>query len=90
MGVQSAEPICLLENVRGKVSRNTKYLAETYGMIRAAERALAIALMSTQTDTAGSMSKPLVGLAFRGSRARMLGNVGDVGTLLQPDGRALV
>ena len=74
------------------VSRNTEYLAEKYGMVRKAERARAIALMKVPSrgNTAGGMSKSLVGLAFREPRARMLGRVGADGALLQADGGALV
>ena len=61
-------------------------------MRRDAQTARAIVLdkVSTQANTADGMSKPLVGLAFRESRARMLGHVGADGTLLQPDGSPLV
>ena len=48
-----------------KVSRDTKYLAAKYAMIRDAQKARAIALrkVSTEENTADGMSKPLVGLA---------------------------
>jgi len=61
-------------------------------MLRDAQRARAIVLdkVSTQANTADGMSKPLVGLAFRQSRARMLGHVGADGGLLRPDGSPLV
>ena len=75
-----------------KASRDTKYLSAKYAMIRDAQKARAIALrkVSTEENTAEGMSKPLAGLAFRKSRARMLGHVAADGTLLQPDGSPLV
>ena len=82
----------LLGNDSEKVSRDTKYLAAKYAMIRDAEKARAIALkkVNTEENTADGMSKPLVGLACRKSRALMLGHVAADGTLLQPDGSPLV
>ena len=67
-------------------------MAAKYGMVRAAERARAIALrkVSSRENTADGMSKPLVGLAFCESGALMLGQVGVDGTLLQLDGSMLV
>ena len=75
-----------------RVNRGTKYLAAKYDVNREVQRARAIALrkVSTQVNTADGMSKPLVGLDFRESRARMLGHVGADGVLLQPDGSPLV
>ena len=76
----------------GIISRDNKYLAAKCAMIRDAQKARAIALrkVSTEENTADGMSKPLVGLAFRKSRARMLGHIAADGTLLQPDGSPLV